>query len=208
MRRQHLIRLHSQVSRVISDTFSLIRLDLDARVGNCLAEIVLPFLPPPRFFPAHFLLWFSIKDLSRTHLRSQMALSTGHQHLPLHPRQVTRPKLTKTQLSETPSLGLKRRHPPRWKSIRKKQRIPRPKLPFHRISRRHNSNSNSNHPDKHKGRHSRSNPRKTRRLRSTCFWKRASFRWTWRYSTARAQLAVTIRSGNICKRSSLSEELR
>jgi len=38
---------------VISDTFSLIRLDLDARVGNCLAEIVLPFLPP--FFPCAFL---------------------------------------------------------------------------------------------------------------------------------------------------------
>ena len=39
---------------MISDTFSLIRLDLDARVGNRLAEIVLPFLP---LFPAHFLLW-------------------------------------------------------------------------------------------------------------------------------------------------------
>ena len=171
-------------------------------IEDGLAEIVVTFFFLPFRFPCRSCAP-SIKDLSRTLPRSQMAPSRGHQHLPLHPCQVIRPRLTKTQLSETLRPGLSLRHPPRWRLIRKKERIPRPKLPFRRISQRRNSNSR----DKGKARHSRSNPQKRRqRLRSTCSWKRVSSRWTWRYSTARALLAVTIRSESICKRSLLSEE--
>lgn len=115
-------------------------LDLDALVGKnkrALAELCYLFLRPlPSSCP--------IKDLSRTLPRSQMGSTTGHQHLPLHPHQVTRTRLTKTHLRRTPRPGLKRRRRPQWTSIRKNRMIRRIRRPHHRITRHHNSRRSNN----------------------------------------------------------------
>ena len=86
--------------------------------------------------------------------------------------------------------------------------IQRPKRPFRRTSQhQHNRRSNRNRNNSQaRGRDPHSSHRKTRRHRLTCHWKRASFLWMWRYSTARARPEETIRSESICKPSSLSEE--